>query len=51
MSKNLYITALEPRSGISLVALGVMECLVRNLVRVAIFRPIVNTKHDENGKD
>jgi phosphate acetyltransferase len=51
MSKNLYITALEPKSGISLVALGVMECLVRNLVRVAIFRPIVNTKHDENGKD
>ncbi len=51
MSKNLYITALEPRSGISLVALGVMEFLVRNLVRVAVFRPIVNTKHDTNGKD
>ncbi len=51
MSKNLYITALEPKSGISLVALGVMECLVRNLVRVAVFRPIVNTKHDADGKD
>ena len=51
MSKNLYITALEPKSGISLVALGVMEFLVRNLVRVAVFRPIVNTKHDADGKD
>lgn len=51
MSKNLYITALEPKSGISLVALGVMEFLVRNLVRVAVFRPIVNTKHDAAGKD
>ncbi len=51
MSKNLYITALEPKSGISLVALGVMEFLVRNLVRVAVFRPIVNTKNDTDGKD
>jgi phosphate acetyltransferase len=51
MSKNLYITALEPKSGISLVALGVMEFLVRNLVRVAVFRPIVNTKNDADGKD
>lgn len=51
MSKNLYITALEPKSGISLVALGVMEFLVRNLVRVAVFRPIVNTKNDADGQD
>jgi len=51
MSKNLYISALEPKSGISLVALGVMEFLVRNLVRVAVFRPIVNMKHNRNGKD
>lgn len=51
MSKNLYITALEPKSGISLVALGVMEFLVRNLVKVAVFRPIVNTKHEAEGVD
>ena len=49
MSKNLYITALEPHSGLSLVALGVMEFLVRNLMRVAVFRPIVNTG-DEGGR-
>ena len=51
MSKNLYITALEPKSGISLVALGVMEFLVRNLGRVAVFRPIINTKYTGDGKD
>ena len=51
MSKNLYITALEPKSGISLVALGVMEFLVRNLVKVAVFRPIVNVKHEAEGVD
>ena len=51
MSKNLYITALEPRSGLSLVTLGVMEFLVRNLVRVAFFRPIINTQRNEDGYD
>ena len=51
MSKNLYITALEPQSGLSLVTLGVMEFLVRNLVRVAFFRPIINTRHNENNDD
>lgn len=51
MSKNLYISAVEPKSGISLVALGVMEFLVRNLVKVAVFRPIVNMKHNNNGED
>lgn len=51
MSKNLYITALEPKSGKSLIALGVMEFLVRNLEHVAVFRPIVNLKHQEDGKD
>lgn len=51
MSKNIYITALEPKSGISLITLGVMEFLVRNLVRVAVFRPIVNTKKYKNGRD
>lgn len=39
MSKNLYITALEPKSGLSLITLGVMEFLVRNLAKVAFFGP------------
>lgn len=45
MSKNLYITALEPYSGKSMVTLGIMEFLVRNLGRVAFFRPIID--HNE----
>ncbi|WP_028584418.1 phosphate acetyltransferase [Desulfogranum mediterraneum] len=51
MSKNLYITALEPQSGMSLISLGVMEFLVRNLERVAFFRPIINTSRYEDGID
>ena len=51
MSKNLYITALEPKSGLSLISLGVMEFLVRNLVRVAFFRPIVNSQRYKDGRD
>jgi phosphate acetyltransferase len=43
MSNNLYITATEPQSGKSVIALGVMEFLIRNLNRVAFFRPIINT--------
>ncbi len=48
MSKNLYITALEPQSGKAMVALGVMEFLVRNIDRVAVFRPIID---DQAGPD
>ncbi|MEE4242469.1 MAG: phosphate acetyltransferase [Desulfopila sp.] len=44
MSKNLYVTALGDHSGKSLITLGVMEFLVRNLDRVAFFRPIINEK-------
>lgn len=51
MSKNLYITALESKSGLSLISLGVMEFLVRNLVRVAFFRPIVNAQRYRDGAD
>ena len=42
MSKNLYVSATEPRSGKSAVVLGVMQMLLRELHSVAIFRPIIN---------
>jgi len=42
MSNTIYITAFEAHSGKSAVALGVMELLVRNLDKVAFFRPIIN---------
>ena len=41
MARNLYVTAMEPRSGKSVVALGIMELLSRNVDRLAFFRPIV----------
>lgn len=51
MSKNLYLTALEPKSGKAMVALGIMEFLVRNLDKVAIFRPIIHTSGNESERD
>jgi phosphate acetyltransferase len=40
MERNLYLTAMEPGSGKSAVALGVMEALA-SLGRVGYFRPII----------
>ncbi len=37
MSKNLFVTATEARSGKSVIALGIMELLIRNVGRVAFF--------------
>ena len=48
-SKNLYVTAVEPRSGKSLIALGAMELLKRSVQRVGFFRPIIDA--DPNGKE
>lgn len=42
MSKNLYITATESRSGKSAIALGIMQMLLNNVRNVAFFRPIIN---------
>ena len=41
MTKNLYIAAMEPGSGKSVVLLGVMELLSRRINNVGLFRPIV----------
>jgi len=41
MSRSLYIAATEPRSGKSVVALGVMEMLSRRRARLGFFRPVV----------
>ncbi len=42
MSKNLYVSATEERSGKSAVVLGVMQMLLREIHKVAIFRPVIN---------
>lgn len=41
MSKNLYIATMEPRSGKSVILLGLMELLSRRIQNIGIFRPII----------
>ena len=41
MARNLYVTAMEPQSGKSVVALGLMELLSPRVDRLGFFRPIV----------
>jgi phosphate acetyltransferase len=43
---RLYITAMEPQSGKSVVTLGVMELLSRRVGRLGFFRPIVPADPD-----
>ena len=42
MSNNLYITAAEERSGKSAIILGVMQVILKEISRIAFFRPIIN---------
>jgi phosphate acetyltransferase len=41
MAKSLYVAAMEPRSGKSVVALGLMELLSRRVRKMGFFRPII----------
>lgn len=42
MLRNLYIAAIEPGSGKSLVLLGVMELLSKRVQRLGFFRPVIH---------
>ncbi len=42
MNKGLYIATIEPRSGKSLISLGLMDGLLSRMAKVAYFRPIIN---------
>lgn len=42
MANNLYVTAAEERSGKSAIILGVMQVILKEISRIAIFRPIIN---------
>jgi phosphate acetyltransferase len=42
MAKNLFIIATEGRSGKSAICLGVMQLLLKDVQRVAFFRPIIS---------
>ena len=43
MANNLYLASLEPESGKSLVALGLMEMLSRRTGGVGYFRPVIGS--------
>jgi phosphate acetyltransferase len=42
MLKNLYIVAIEPGSGKSLVLLGIMELLSKRIRKLGFFRPVIH---------
>ncbi|MDJ0874259.1 MAG: phosphate acetyltransferase [Desulfobacterales bacterium] len=44
MANSLYIAGIEPGSGKSMAALGVMALLTRHVRRVAYFRPVIPDK-------
>lgn len=54
MANNLYLTAVEERSGKSAIILGVMQMILKEIGRAAFFRPIIHdhvfgrTDHDLN---
>lgn len=45
-ARALYLAAVQPRSGKSLVALGLMEVLSRRVGRLGYFRPVVTGEDD-----
>jgi phosphate acetyltransferase len=50
MTSNLYITAMEPQSGKSIVSLGLMETLSGKVERVGFFRPIVPSSQEPDAQ-
>jgi phosphate acetyltransferase len=50
MAKGLYLTPTETRSGKSLIVIGIMQLLLRDIRKVGFFRPIINPP-DKDGKD
>jgi len=43
VADTLFVTGVEPRSGKSAIVLGLMQLLLRDIQRVAFFRPIINS--------
>jgi phosphate acetyltransferase len=52
MTSSLYLSTTEPRSGKSLVVLGILDLILKKTTRIAYFRPIIqdpiNGRHDNN---
>ncbi|MFW6140247.1 MAG: phosphate acetyltransferase [Acidobacteriota bacterium] len=51
MADNLYVTSTERKSGKSVISLGLTEMLVRNVDKVAFFRPLIYVNSDRKEKD
>ncbi|WP_100444135.1 phosphate acetyltransferase [Glycomyces xiaoerkulensis] len=49
MAQSLYLASLDPSSGKSAVAFGVMDLLTKRAGSVAVFRPIVRDDHTAAG--
>ena len=50
LSSSVYVTAMEPHSGKSVVALGLVELLSTRVERVGFFRPIVASGTQADGQ-
>ncbi|MFW5837382.1 MAG: phosphate acyltransferase, partial [Desulfovibrionaceae bacterium] len=48
MSKNLYITTVEAKSGKSAISLGIMQLLLSGIQKVAFFRPIISQDQERD---
>ena len=44
MANSLYIAGIEPGSGKSMVALGIMELLSRHIMQIGYFRPVIPSR-------
>ncbi len=51
MAENLYVTATDSKSGKSVVSLGLMEMLLRNVDKTAFFRPLINVEEEAQDHD
>ena len=51
MANSLYITSTEAQSGKSLIVLGVMQLLLKDIRLVGFFRPIINPPKGEKDRD
>ena len=51
MSKKLYITGIENKSGKSIIAMGILEVLLFNVQKVAFFRPFIDVDPETDEKD
>jgi phosphate acetyltransferase len=50
MARSLYVAAMEPRSGKSVIVLGLMELLSRRVRKVGFFRPVI-ASNDHRDKE